>query len=481
MTRLLPAESTRQRVLLAAALYAVSSLVYFAFASRVTLRTHTQWNHFALLAEAWLHGRLDLGGPPPAYAGGNDFASYGGKWFVTFPPFPAVLLLPLVWVGKTATRVQDGQFFLWLAGLGPALLFLAFEKLRRAGRSQCSTSTNWCLSALFAFGTVYFFTAEQGTVWFSAHVVGVALAALYLLWSIDAERPLLAGLALGLGYVTRTPLLFAFPLFALEALRVCSSPRETPPEPTATEQVTPALVPEQLELPLTSAGAPPAARNRTRKLARARELWSALDKGRLLRLYLAFAFPIVVIIGLSLWHNYLRFGDPFEVGYQYLTVAWRDRMQKWGLFHYHYLARNLGIALTALPYWPEPGRGGVPQINTHGLALWFTTPVYLWLLWPRRVTPFTWALVLTTVAVAAPSLLYQNTGWLQFGYRFSNDYAVFLFALLAIGAYRFKTLFWCAALWAVLVNAFGAATFGRAEFDRFYYIDASQKTLYQPD
>jgi hypothetical protein len=469
-------------MLLALSLYAVVTLVYFAFASRVTLRTHTQWNHFALLAEAWLRGRLDLGGPPPSYAGGNDFASYGGKWFITFPPFPAVLLVPLVWFGKSATRVQDGQFFLWLAGLAPALLFLALEKLRRTARSTVTTSTNWRLSLLFAVGTVYFFTAEQGTVWFAAHVVGVSLAALYLLWSIDAERPLLAGLALGLGYMTRTPLLFAFPLFALEALRVCSRPREISADaPAVAGSATTDAVPEQLELPLPVVAARPGAGTGSRVLASVRERWTALDKARLFRLYVAFALPIIAIVALSLWHNYLRFGDPFEVGYQYLTVAWRERMQKWGLFHYHYLARNLGIALTMLPYWPEPGRGGPFQVNAHGLALWFTTPVYLWLLWPRRVTSFSWTLLVTTFAVALPSLLYQNTGWLQFGYRFSNDYAVFLFALLAIGAYRFRALFWCAALWAVLVNAFGAATFGRAEFDRFYYIDASQRTLYQPD
>ena len=30
-------------------------------------------------------------------------------------------------------------------------------------------------------------------------------------------------------------------------------------------------------------------------------------------------------------------------------------------------------------------------------------------------------------------LLYQNSGWRQFGYRFSNDYAVLLFMLIALG------------------------------------------------
>src|SRR5688572_9897773 len=227
---LLTRDDRRRRLLLGALIYAVTTSVYFGFASRQVLTAHTPWNHFALLADGWLKGRLDLGGPPPGYAGNNDFAEFRGKWFVAFPPFPAVLLLPLVKIAGSAERVMDGQFFLWLAGIGPALLFLGLEKLRRGGRGR-STTSNLLLTLLFAFGSVYFFTAEQGTVWFAAHVVAVALAAAYLLFALDAERPFFAGLMLGLGYLTRTPLLFAFPLFLLEALRVCQKPVAALPAP----------------------------------------------------------------------------------------------------------------------------------------------------------------------------------------------------------------------------------------------------------
>ena len=46
----------------------------------------------------------------------------------------------------------------------------------RGGRSR-SEAENVLLALLFAFGTVYFFTAVEGTVWFAAHVVGVVLVA----------------------------------------------------------------------------------------------------------------------------------------------------------------------------------------------------------------------------------------------------------------------------------------------------------------
>ncbi|MEB2311086.1 MAG: hypothetical protein OZ921_01895 [Sorangiineae bacterium] len=442
-----------RRAALALGLYLLTTSVYFACAARNTLTAHTPWNHFALLADAWLHGRLDLGHPPPAYAGNNDFASYQGRWYVTFPPFPSVLLLPAVAVAGSAERVRDGQIFLWLAGVGPAMLFLALERLRFTGRGGRSTRGNLALALLFAFGTVYFFTAEQGTVWFSAHVVAVALAALYLWAALDAAHPLVAGVALGLGFATRSPLLFAAPLFIFESLRVA------------------------LRSPEAMAG-------EVRRSGERTELhrwWRRLDHGRVFRAWLWFALPVALVLGATLWHNAARFGDPFEFGYRFLTVGWRGRIEKYGLFDYHFLAKNLGVVLTSLPYRLEPPEPAPFQINAHGLALWVTTPLYLWLLWPRRFASLSLALWVTVAAVAVPTLFYQNTGWVQFGYRFSNDYAVFLFALLALGGRRFGALFTSAAVWSVAINAFGAVSFNRAGFARFYFQDHTQRELYQRD
>ena len=45
---------------------------------------------FALQANAWLQGRLDLGQDYPWL----ELAIYEGKYFVSFPPFPSYVLLP---------------------------------------------------------------------------------------------------------------------------------------------------------------------------------------------------------------------------------------------------------------------------------------------------------------------------------------------------------------------------------------------------
>jgi hypothetical protein len=438
-----PQTERLRRWLLLVTLYASLLAIYAVVAGKARLTEHTPFNHFALLAEGWLDGRLDLGRAPPDYAQGNDFAQYQGKWYVTFPAFPALLLLPLVAIAGSAERVRDAQFFIWLAPLAPLVLFLALEKLRRLELGRRSALENLMLALSFALGSVYFFTAVQGTVWFAAHVVAAALGAVFLYCSLGASSPALAGLALGLAFWTRPQLVFAAPLFTFEVWRACR--RVTASEP----------------------------------LERARS-WRAwllrVDLRRFLRLHLWFAAPLLAFMLLAAWHNWARFDAPLDFGYGYLRVAWQGRIEKWGLWHYHYLAKNLGVVLTSMP-WVHPF-----QINAHGIALWLTTPAYLWLVWPKPGERGLFlALIIAALGVAIPGLFYQNTGWLQFGYRFSNDYAVFLFAALALSGRRFRGLFVAALVWSLAVNTFGAITFDRAPFKQLYFQEQSQRVIYQPD
>ncbi|MGC4063509.1 MAG: hypothetical protein QM784_02430 [Polyangiaceae bacterium] len=191
--------------------------------------------------------------------------------------------------------------------------------------------------------------------------------------------------------------------------------------------------------------------------------------------------PVVVTaVGLAAL-NVARFGDPTEFGYRYLSIAWKSRIEAHGLFGYHYLARNLGILLTNLPYVHLDG--GVPsfRINGHGLPLWLTSPFFLWLLWPKRHTDLHRAVYMTLPLCMAPSLFYQNSGWLQFGQRFSNDYAPLLVLLFALGGFVRTRLLLVACGLAVVVNAFGAWTFGRASGSEYYYVERTQRVIYEPD
>ena len=94
------------------------------------------------------------------------------------------------------------------------------------------------------------------------------------------------------------------------------------------------------------------------------------------------------------------------------------------------------------------------------MALWVTMPWLLLLLWPRGSRRLTLATGLAVAACALPGLLYQNTGYMQFGFRFSLDYTPYLVLLLALSGWSTRSrLFLALGALAVLVNFWGAVAF----------------------
>lgn len=478
--------SRSRRIIIGLGIY-LACFAVFAIMAGDRMAQHTPYNHYALMADAWLRGRHDIG-QPPSYTGMNDFALFEQKWFISFPPFPSMLMLPFVWLAGSPENFRDGQLVVWLAGIGPAVMFLVFEKLRRTGRSPRTEVDNIRLALLFAFGTVYFFSAVQGTVWFTAHVVGVGLAALFVLFALDTERPVLAGLMVGFMFLTRVTTMLTAVFFAFEAARIAyqasrgvggdDSPHEDKSLPTEGDLI-----------------------------ERFWALYEGIDRAAFLRNIARFSIPILACIAFASWFNNARFHtlSPWAFGHEYLQVGWKTRIDRWGLFSFHFLPRNLAVMLGSLPWKPSPNEAKVPlemlgmhfqvphwMISGHGLALWWTSPIYLWLLRPKKVD-FLWAAAgIAALGPLVTNLLYQNSGWFQFGYRFSNDYAVFLFVLLATQTPRLSRIFWAAAAWAIAWNAFGAASFERAKYDAFYSHEAAspwrryggsatQDLVYPPD
>ena len=69
-------------------------------------------------------------------------------------------------------------------------------------------------------------------------------------------------------------------------------------------------------------------------------------------------------------------------------------------------------------------------------------------------------LALTIAACALPGLFYQNTGYAQFGFRFSLDYTIYVLLMFAVSSWSLKQprVAVLAAL-GVLVNFWGAVGF----------------------
>ncbi|MEM1416469.1 MAG: hypothetical protein AAGH15_16280 [Myxococcota bacterium] len=452
-----PRPLLQRTVVHCALIYVVCAVVYVALLGDRVLETSPN-DHFSHLAESWLEGRLDLGGPPP---GRNDWACFDTetgeacppgfghegeryRWYVSFPPFPAAVVLPVVAAAGGADAVPDRLFWALIAALGPALLYRMLARLRE--ESGRSLRDDLALTALFAFGTVFFFVAVQGSVWFAAQVVATSLLVLYLDFAQGARRPWAAGAMLGLLLLTRPTTALLAALFGYELMRVHR--REDAP-----------ALPDEGLVPRLAAW------------LRGVGWRDAAPRG------LRFSAPILAAGALAMAHNAARFGDPFEFGHTYLQIGWRDRIETWGLFNYHYLAKNLAIFTSSLP-WLSVEAPHL-KVSGHGLALWFTTPPLLMVFFPKRWTARMIGLAAAIVPVVVLDLAYQNSGWLQFGYRFALDYLPGVFVLLALGGRRFGRFFALAAVFALAVNLFGAITFDRA-WD-YYDVDGSQTRIFQPD
>ncbi|MCA9540839.1 MAG: hypothetical protein KC620_18190 [Myxococcales bacterium] len=431
----------------------VGLAVYAAFAGG-RLRMHSPDNHFVYLADAFLHGQVELTRNPHHQ---NDWASYDeltlkgqsaeqlgptvkgfftrrkGKadefrlldgrevniprkdrgeskthYFVSFPPAPAVLMMP--WVAAVGYGTNDVIFTVLFAALNGVLIFLLLRRLRLAGHSERSQRDELWLTLLFAFGTAHLWCAVLGRVWFTALIVGVTFHLAYLYFAVDARRPLLAGICLAAAFSTRATLVFAAVFFYLQLFR----PNSGTPFPVG-------------------------------------ERW---------RRFILFSAPCG-IVGLALLaYNQARFGNPMEFGHTFLANGTLPRIRDFGLFHPNFLNRNLASAFTLVPRLVDTPP--YIQISKHGLSMLLTTPALVWLLWPTRQSPLARAMGWTALVVAVPIFFYQNTGWEQFSFRFALDFMPYLVCCLALGGRSFGRGFRTLILVGVLVNAIGAATFHRA-------------------
>ena len=388
-------------------LFAVS-LVAYAVSSGGMLAHQSLAPHFVWQADAFLHGQLALRQQPPNL---NDWVLRDGRWYVSFPPFPAVVMMPFV--ALFGLGFNDVWFTVVLAALNVALFYRLLRRVQEARPER----EHAAFALILGFGTLAFCCGIRGEVWFTAETLGVTLTLLYLHAALQAKYPIAAGFAVACAAITRTPLAFSAVFFLLEAIAP-DGPVEAARlrDPARWKAALPSLIP-----------------------------------------YAVAIAAVAIPMGYA---NYLRFGSVLEFGHSHLYAnRVNQQIQQFGLFHYAFLERNLHAAFTRLPGIQfHPLRLG---FNGEGMSLFVTTPLFLYLVAPKEKPRLHRALWITTALVAVPGFFYQNSGWFQFGFRFSLDYTPYLILLLALGGRRFTRPFRALALAGVAVNAWGAAAFNR--------------------
>lgn len=193
-----------------AVIFALVFVIYIA----ATPRTNQAYRHFVYIADAFMHGRVDLRGLPAYY---HDVIHLNDRVYAPFPPVPALLLLPAVALWGEATDMgRVGQI---LAALSVAVFVAG---LRRLG---IGPAARWFCGAALAFGSVLWAATAIGTTWFFAQVV-VVLATACLVWELAGRaRPAALGAAITAAWLTRLNLLAAVPVLAVLVWRRHPGPR----------------------------------------------------------------------------------------------------------------------------------------------------------------------------------------------------------------------------------------------------------------
>jgi len=332
-------------------------------ASIFTVSVHPYFNY---LADAFNHGQLHLREIPLSTL---DLAFYNNRYYLYWPPFPAILLMPFIKIFSAG--FSDIFFSLVIAAINVSLTatILRNQKFRRI--VSLSDFKIALITLFFAFGTVNFFIVFRGEAWYTSQLVAYMCVAFAYLGALAGKGRLgflLAGGGIACAMMTRLPLIVLglWPGYYLY------------------------------------------------------EKYKDRGWRWLLSSGLLFLFPILLSLGLFLLYNYARFGNPFEIGYSYhlMNEFFVEDYRKYGAFSLHYVPINFYYQYI---YYPFPLSEESPLFFGVFFAYHKDT-------WKHAL-----ALTITILLTSVPIFLIMGTGWPQFGPRYTLDFTLPLLLMTAMG------------------------------------------------
>lgn len=410
------------------------SLYLGALAALLKFQRYLHISHFAqspypywtYQAYSLLHGQWHL--DPYIPVGPHtrmlyDTAVINGHIYMYYPPFPAILMMPMVAI--SGLKASDILFTALVSAAILPLTYLLFEQVRANGLTKRTWVTNLTISVLLYFGSIMLFLSLGGRIWYTTHVVCVAVTLLSLLMAFR-RRYVWSAVFMGCAFFTRFPLALGFPLL--------------------------------FYLAWDDAGAKPLLLNFLKSVQARRPEWRMVPWRRLVPLTAATAS----VVALFLVRNTLMFGSPFETGYNALIA--QNYPELHSLYSLQFVPANFATFFLALPQVVYAGgkfdhaptlsmlNGGV------GISVLVTTPLF-WYLFTRNAQ---WSALRIacwiTIALIVGSLLpFYTAGWDQFGVRYLTDAYGFAFLLLALTDVRVDWRFLAVGALGIAINFLGAA------------------------
>jgi hypothetical protein len=357
-------------------------------------------NHFIYLADAFLHGRLGVTGAGTAL---QELVPLNGNFYVVYPLMPAVILMPFV--AAFGTSFDQSLLSIMLASLSVSVIWLMLKKIGVKG-----SKVLW-LTALFGFGSCFWYTAAVGSSWYIEEVVAVLFLASSIVLAFYKKNDFFVGLLLGFATLARLPVALAFPFFLF-------------------------LIYER------------------------HESWKPRFK-QVSYFFIGIAIPVV----LYLLYNVARYGTILDAGYGLIPGIQQDPYFLQGIFNIAYIPRHIyaiffqgPILLNSFPYFKP---------SWMGLGLFFTTPAFIYIFkgpW-NKLSKYS---ALAILCILPPLITHGTVGFTQFGYRFSLDFTPFLILLTAKGTR--ENLGWpekALIILSLLVNLWGVVSIIKFNFVSF--------------
>lgn len=304
----------------------------------------------------------------------RDIANYYNNYYLYFGPLASIILMPFVLVmQQNVPQVIIGVISMVISFI--AVFFIA--KYFKFG----IIDSLW-LSLFFVFSTVLFSSSVINITAYQVEALGVPFILLAILSYLYKKNALLTGLFIGIAAMTRFTLMLAVLFFLCEIIQ----------------------------------------------------------KRFTIKQFILLLIPVIIALTILGLYNNRRFHSFFETGYNYSIT--KDDGPISENFHYgdinivHIPANLYSFLLMA----PEPllqsKHGGFVlkfpylKVDPWGIAIWFTSPLFLLLLTRFKKGKYTLSAGLTALALSVPVFLWYSIGFAQFGFRYALDFLPFLFLLL---------------------------------------------------
>jgi len=381
-------------------------ILFFIYLS--TSAGRTPYDYYLRLADALLHGRYWLTSPPSWL---SELVPSGSRFYTVFPPMPAILALPFVLLFGQGFQQQ------WLAhilGVGVAL----FTALSAYRLSKNSLIALWVF--LFAsLGTINWYLSATGSVWYLGQITAEFFISAAIFESLTKKRVWLVGILIGAAYWSRLQTILSLPFFII-------------------------LLRDQLFPWLKNS------KSISKLFSRASISGVFLGSNKLYQL-LAGVGAFIILNGL---YNFIRYQSFFDIGYLKIPGLLQEPWYSKGLFNLAYVPEHLKVLFSAMPKlslefpFIQPSWGG--------LAIWITTPGFIYLLRSNLREIAVKASFLAILLIGLVDFSHGGTGWTQFGYRYAVDFYPFLMFLTIKGVgKKLAWHHWLLLFLGIIVNLWG--------------------------